>query len=226
MKKLLGIGITALMLVALLALPTFACWRCMDLDVEDNNMATGGSSIWEDVDYDYDYDYMDNYDHDGYDNDGHDERVWINFNAGYCGIGNDLAFRGGHSSGGQSLMNLVLYEKYYSRFDKLSGSVFTDSEGIITVQQSAGNTNAQLSNVGLDVKYMGDIDLAGVGQTIGCVVITEKDYMRFDEISGSAFAGAAGILTVQQSSGNANLQQSNVDVEISPKIFCCPGGTF
>jgi len=213
MKKLLGIGITALILVALLAVPSFACWQCMDLDVD--NAAQGGSTIWDDVDY------MDEWDNDDYDNDGHDERFWINFNAGYCGLGNDVALRGGHHFGGQSLMNLVVYEKYYTRFDKLSGSVFSDAEGIVTVQQSAGNTNAQLSNVGLDVKFMGDIDLAGVGQTIGCIIVTEKDYMRFDEISGSAFAGAAGILTVQQSSGNANLQQSNVDVEISPCIFGC-----
>ena len=46
------------------------------------------------------------------------------------------------------------------------------------------------------------------------VLILERHYSRTDTISGNAFQNATGITTVNSSAGNANVLQSNVEVNI------------
>jgi len=206
MKKLLGIGITALMLVALLALPAFALSEVIDID--DSWLCR--------PDF---YNWVDDRDDNSYDKDGHDDKDlfddkdYVDFDAMVCGMG------GGY---GQSVNAVTFMAKNYERYSEITNSAFAGAHGILTTQLASGNANAQSSAVYVDVKFLGDIDLVPVGQSVNGSLFLEKNYMRYDAISGNAFAGAVGILTTQLSSGNANLQQSIVDIEINPRAFCHP----
>ena len=213
MKKLLGIGITALMLAALLALPAFALSEVIDID--ESWLCRPDFYTWLVDDRDdnsTDKDWID--DKDGHDDkDLFDDKDYVDFDAKVCGM------EGGY---GQSVNAVTFMAKYYERYSEITNSSFAGAHGILTTQLASGNANAQSSAVYVDVKFLGDIDLVPVGQSVNSSLFLEKNYMRYDAITGNAFAGAVGIVTTQLSSGNANLQQSIVDIEMNPRAFCHP----
>jgi hypothetical protein len=203
MKKL-GIGILALMFIAVVALPVLA------IDVVDDSYLCR-PDFWTYID-----DRDDNsFDKDMFDDkDIIDDKDGVDFDAKVCGMGFGM--------GGQSVNGVMFMEKYYERYDLIDGNAYSGSHGILTTQLSAGNANAQSSAVYVDVTFLRDIDLVPVGQSVNGTLFIEKNYMRYDAIGGNAFSGAVGILTTQLSSGNANLQQSIVDIEVNPLAFCHP----
>ena len=203
MKKL-SIGILALMLVALIALPVLATEA--ETEVEDSWIWC--SEVWT---------YLDDRDDNSVDKDLFDDKDGIDFDVCYV----DYSFLD-FGYGGQVINGIMFLEKGYNRHSEIMGSAYSGAHGIVTTQLSSGNINLQLSNIAVDVKFMHDADLMAVGQLATGLLIHEKNYMRYDAIGGSAFSGAVGIITTQLSSGNGNLQQSFVDVEVSPFAFCHP----
>lgn len=116
---------------------------------------------------------------------------------------------------------LFIGSEFYQRSDLITGNAFQGAMGITTVQQAAGNANVLESNVevaaGLDAAD--DIELSAQEVEVEEVLILERHYSRTDTISGNAFQDATGITTVNTSSGNANILQSNVEVNIGAGVL-------
>ena len=200
MKKL-GIGIFVLMFIVLVAMPVLALNELVDID--DSTLCYPDFWTW-----------VDDRDDHSVDKDLFDDKDMVDFDVKFCGLGQGL--------GGQSVNGVMFMEKNYERSDVINGGSYANAHGIVTTQMSSGNSNLQSAAIYADVKYLGDIDLVPVGQSVNGVLFLEKGYMRYDMIGGGAFANAVGIITTQLSSGNANLQQAIVDIEVNPSVFCHP----
>ncbi len=101
-----------------------------------------------------------------------------------------------------------------SKYGEISGEAFFESVGITTVNMAAGNANIVQANTGLEILAVDGVELEGATATTVNSTFNESGTVRYDEISGNAFAGATGITTVQMSSGNGNVLQSNVNVGV------------
>lgn len=111
--------------------------------------------------------------------------------------------------------DLFIMSREYQRDDVITDNAFYNAEGITTVQLSAGNTNLLETNVDVTTLALADdLDLSAQEIEIEDIVLLEKKYNRSDVISGHAFQGATGITTVNMSSGNANVLQANIGVNI------------
>lgn len=196
MKKLLGIGILAMLIIALMVYPVIAC----EGDPMDQD---GGSApfieVGDDLNVDYEWEYEWNYEF------THNEQY--NFIDFCCDKGGS----------GLELEGLFITEKAYNRFDLIEGNAFQNAEGITTVQQAAGNGVLLQANVDVDINQMKNMMRGYGGKSGGLEVeglyLLEKDYSRFDKIAGNAFQNAVGITTVQMSSGNGNILQANVNLD-------------
>ena len=118
---------------------------------------------------------------------------------------------------------LFIGEEFYERSDVITGNAFQGAMGITTVQQAAGNTSILESNVEVnaaaDLEPADELELSAQEVEIEGVLLLERHYSRTDTISGNAFQNATGITTVNMSSGNANILQSNVEVNIGGGLF-------
>ncbi|MDZ7671220.1 MAG: hypothetical protein U5K53_00010 [Halanaerobiales bacterium] len=111
--------------------------------------------------------------------------------------------------------DLFIMSKEYQRDDVITNNAFYNVEGITTVQLSAGNANVLETNVDITTLALAsDLDLSAQEIEIEDIKFLEKEYSRSDVISGHAFQGATGITTVNMSSGNANVLQANIGVNI------------
>lgn len=120
-------------------------------------------------------------------------------------------------------------ELTYSRSDIIGGGSFDGASGIITAQLSSGDANILHSTVrvnaytssGIDVQVadntnsevlvVSDLELQEVMVGTYIYVTQEGSYQRSDIIDGS-FNGASGIVTIQTSSGAANVVTSTVSI--------------
>ena len=112
---------------------------------------------------------------------------------------------------------LFIGEEFYERSDVITGNAFQGAMGITTVQQAAGNASVLESNVEVnaaDLEPADELALSAQEVEVEEVLILERHYSRTDTISGNAFQNATGITTVNSSAGNANVLQSNVEVNI------------
>lgn len=115
---------------------------------------------------------------------------------------------------------IYIGEKFYERNDVITNNAFREALGITTVQQAAGNTSILESNVGIEgLEGADQFELSAQEVEIEEILVMEKHYNRADTISGNAFMEATGITTVQQSAGNANILQSNVEVHVGPALI-------
>ncbi len=114
----------------------------------------------------------------------------------------------------------VSKEDYGIRFDKIDDEAFENATGVTTVQMSAGNGNILQSaqNV-LVLNDVCDADLQEVNAKIYKTVSFDDYDKRFDKISGEAFQNATGITTVQMSSGNGNILQAGLNVQVELPNF-------
>jgi hypothetical protein len=113
------------------------------------------------------------------------------------------------------LEELFIMSWDYQRDDVITNNAFYDAEGITTVQLSAGNTNILETNVDVTtIALANDLDLSAQEIEVEEVMLFDKRYNRSDVISGHAFQGTTGITTVNMSSGNANVLQANIGVDI------------
>ncbi len=112
---------------------------------------------------------------------------------------------------------IFIGEEFYERSDLITGNAFQGAMGITTVQQAAGNASVLESNVEVnaaDLEPADELALSAQEVEVEEVLILERHYSRTDTISGNAFQNATGITTVNSSAGNANVLQSNVEVNI------------
>ncbi|HKL12162.1 MAG TPA: hypothetical protein VJ907_01000 [Halanaerobiales bacterium] len=117
---------------------------------------------------------------------------------------------------------IYIGEEIYYRDDLITNNAFRDALGITTVQQAAGNASVLESNVTIEgLEEADEFELSAQEVEVEEVLIMERDYTRVDTISGNAFRNATGITTVQQAAGNANVVQSNVEVNIGA-AFAAP----
>jgi len=115
--------------------------------------------------------------------------------------------------------DVLVIEKEYTRSDLITNQAFRGAEGVTTVQQAAGNANALQSNVKVEgLTAANEFELSAQEAEIEEVFVLAKEYSRTDKIAGHAFQDATGITTVNMSSGNANILQSNVEVEIGATL--------
>ena len=113
------------------------------------------------------------------------------------------------------LEELFIMSWDYQRDDVITNNAFYNAEGITTVQLSAGNTNILETNVDVTTLALAnDLDLSAQEIEVEEVMLFDKRYNRSDVISGHAFQGVSGITTVNMSSGNANVLQANIGVNI------------
>jgi len=111
--------------------------------------------------------------------------------------------------------DVLVIEKEYTRSDVITNQAFRGAEGITTVQQAAGNTNILESNVKVEgLTAANEFELSAQEAEIEEVLVLSKEYSRTDKIAGNAFRDVSGITTVNMSSGNANILQSTVEVEL------------
>jgi hypothetical protein len=203
MKKLLGIGILAMLIIALMVVPVLAteCGPGGPGGFPGGGPGGRGIDIFiDEVEFEWEYEWNYEFTH-------NEQYNFIDF----------CCDKGG---GGLELEGLFITEKAYNRFDLIDVNAFQNAEGIITVQQAAGNGILQQANVDVDINKMTKMmrGYGGKGSKVGGLEVEglyllEKDYSRFDKISGNAFQNAVGITTVQMSSGNGNIQQANISLD-------------
>ena len=117
---------------------------------------------------------------------------------------------------------IFIGEEFYERSDLITGNAFQGVMGITTVQQAAGNASVLESNVEVNAAGLepaNALELSAQEVEVEEVLILERHYSRTDTISGNAFQNATGITTVNSSTGNANVLQSNVEVNIGAGVL-------
>ncbi len=107
------------------------------------------------------------------------------------------------------------------------GGSINNNSGIVGVNQNAGNMNNQTNAVALAVGLNAFVALSetDLGQTNSANVVEETATFKFDLIQGS-ITGNAGIVGVNQSSGNMNNQASAVSMAVrtsSVSLSSVPG---
>ncbi len=125
------------------------------------------------------------------------------------------------------LSNVESYETYTSQFNQVSDTALEDVTGGLMVQMVAGNGNIMQANSSFEGYSSSDVipddvKTQEIRASISNVSSHDTYVSRYNTIGGNAFTNATGITTVQMSSGNGNILQSNVSIRTSIDIFSSP----
>ncbi|WP_067561532.1 hypothetical protein [Halofilum ochraceum] len=108
---------------------------------------------------------------------------------------------------------------------RIGAGAFSGASGWIAVNQSAGQANAQGNaltiNVGIDGEQLGEADLAAVGtaqQTRPGPDGRGEESAETAEIDPSAFAGASGVIQVNQAAGSGNATSNRFELHVDSAI--------
>lgn len=110
----------------------------------------------------------------------------------------------------------------YTRWDEIKHDAFRNAEGITSVNLSSGNGNVLETNVDISaLAEASSLDLTGSMIFITGSYMDKpcKSYMRWDTISNNAFRDVVGITSVNMSSGNGNVLQTNLGIEVTPAVY-------
>lgn len=114
--------------------------------------------------------------------------------------------------------NLTLGSPSY-HLDYIGGEAFAGSNGIISVNQAAGNGSAQANLVSIGIGF-GVVDAKPVSSNELLMSYGRTDdgpqgysERRFDVIEGNAFSGSQGLVQVNQSAGSANRVLNTIAIQ-------------
>ncbi|MEW6740381.1 MAG: hypothetical protein AB1325_10830 [Nitrospirota bacterium] len=97
----------------------------------------------------------------------------------------------------------------------ISGNALSDSRGIIGVNMAAGDENAQVNAraivIGEGVPVLSDLNIQ---QRIHNKLTLGSPSYNLDYIGGDAFAGSAGIISINQTAGSGTAQANLVSIGI------------
>lgn len=105
--------------------------------------------------------------------------------------------------------------RYTTTQNIITGDAFKNAIGIIGVNQSAGNMNNQNNSVIISMGGSVILSDASLGQLSSNNSVTEYATYKYDVISGNAFSGVTGIVSINQSSGNMNNQSNIVVISVN-----------
>lgn len=120
---------------------------------------------------------------------------------------------------GAVIYDVDLYDTNYTRWDLIEKNAFQNVHGITTVNLASGNGN--LLNADIDVTALAKANSMDLTLSLAGIIDVDSNdhcYTRWDVITDKAFQNAIGITTVQMSSGNANILQTSVGIEVSPAV--------
>jgi hypothetical protein len=103
-----------------------------------------------------------------------------------------------------------------ARTNVIEGGAFRDFSGGLQINQSAGNLNSQNNILAIAAGSGGSFTLsdAALGQQVAGNQVREMSVLKQDIIAANAFSHAAGIVSVNQSSGCGNNQTNLIVISV------------
>ena len=124
------------------------------------------------------------------------------------------------SSFNQSNSENILISEGSTRSNTIKNA-FNGLSGIISINQSAGNMNNQnnITCISTGVNSVVSMSQADLGMISSNNTVFETGVSKIDSISGFAFQGVSGIVSINQSSGSMNNQVNTVNISVHSITF-------
>lgn len=108
-------------------------------------------------------------------------------------------------------------------YSVISGNAFANSQGVISINQVAGNGNAQANSINMVLDSIKPVSNSILAQNVTVLPnrssASPSNNLNTVAISATAFKGAEGIAQINQVSGSGNASANSFALGIAPGVL-------